>query len=158
MPDSRYPTTESFVIETRVEQPPQQAGETGKKRRSTPAVLAIAAVAALAELSYAVLNVSAMPVYLRDSMQYPTVWVALVSVAFLLCEGVAKGPFGILGDRVGRKNLIIAGPIISMVTALLTLLVHPSQWYFFMLLRVLDGLGAAALWTSALAMIADVVS
>src|SRR4029450_13799551 len=91
-------------------------------------------------------------------MQYPTVWVALVSVAFLLCEGVAKGPFGILGDRVGRKNLIIAGPIISMVTALLTLLVHPSQWYFFMLLRVLDGLGAAALWTSALAMIADVVS
>jgi DHA1 family multidrug resistance protein-like MFS transporter len=145
------------VIDSRVDKNVAPVEEPGKKPRSVPAIFAIALVAALAELAYAVMNVSAMPVYLRDSMRYGTGAVAGIGTAFLLCEGVAKGPFGMLGDRVGRKNLIIAGPIVSATTALLTLLVHPAQWYFFVLLRVLDGLGAAALWTSALAMIADVV-
>lgn len=120
-------------------------------------VLAIALVAGLAELSYAVMNVSAMPVYLTRSMGYTTGSMTAIGAAFLLCEGLAKGPFGILGDRIGRKRLIIAGPLISVITSLLTIFIHPSQWYFFVMLRVLDGLGAAALWPSALAMIADVI-
>jgi MFS transporter, DHA1 family, multidrug resistance protein len=120
-------------------------------------VFSIAMVAGLAELAYAVMNLSAMPVYLKYSMGYGADSVAGIGAAFLMCEGVLKGPFGILGDRIGRKNLIIAGPVISVVTSLLTVLVQPHQWYFFVLLRVLDGLGAAALWPAALAMIADVV-
>src|SRR6185369_16212125 len=91
------------------------------------------------------------------SMGYGADSVASIGTAFLFTEGLMKGPFGIAGDRIGRKWLIIAGPLISVFTSLLTLLVHPSQWYFFVALRILDGLGAAALWPSALAMIADVV-
>lgn len=154
------------MIDSKVEKSLPQAKQTGKRAgqdagkapRATPAIFAIAIVAALAELAYAVMNVSAMPVYLRDSMRYGTGAVAGIGTAFLLCEGVMKGPFGILGDHVGRKKLIIAGPLVSAITALLTLVVHPAHWYLFVLLRALDGLGAAALWTSALAMIADVVS
>jgi MFS transporter, DHA1 family, multidrug resistance protein len=141
-------------------QPPEKPGEfhlssfSGSVR---PVLLAIALVAGFAELAYAVMNVSAMPVYLKQSMHYGAGAIAGIGTAFLVCEGVAKGPFGILGDRIGRKTLIIAGPLISVFTALLTLLVQPHQWYFFVALRVLDGLGAAALWPSALAMIADIV-
>jgi len=121
-------------------------------------VLSIALVAGFAELAYAVMNVSAMPVYLKYSMGYGETMVTAIGAAFLLCEGLMKGPFGIIGDRIGRKRLIIAGPLVSVVTSLLTLAVKPEQWYFFVILRVLDGLGAAALWPAALAMMADVVT
>jgi DHA1 family multidrug resistance protein-like MFS transporter len=120
-------------------------------------VIAIAIVAGFAELAYAVMNVSAMPVYLKWSMHYGEAGITAIATAFLFCEGVMKGPFGIIGDRVGRKRLMMAGPLLSACTALLTLLVKPHQWYFFVLLRAIDGLGAAALWPAALAMIADVV-
>ena len=148
------------LIQSKLEMPSQPVP--GRENDTTTprpgaALIAIAIVAALAELAYAVMNVSAMPVYLRDSMHYGAASVAGIGTAFLFCEGVTKGAFGVLGDRIGRKKLIIAGPLISVITALLTILVHPTQWYFFVLLRVMDGLGAAALWTSALAMIADVV-
>jgi DHA1 family multidrug resistance protein-like MFS transporter len=126
-------------------------------RNSRTALIAIALVAGLAELGYAVMNVSAMPVYLHESMGYGASSVAAIGTAFLLCEGLLKGPFGVLGDHVGRKWLIIAGPLVSAVTALLTLVIQPTQWYLFVLLRLLDGFGAAALWPSALVMMADVI-
>ncbi|MBM3494573.1 MAG: MFS transporter [Armatimonadetes bacterium] len=126
--------------------------------RSRSIVIAIALVAGFAELAYAMMNVSAMPVYLKFSMGYGEASVTAIGASFLLCEGLMKGPFGVIGDRIGRKKLIMAGPLVSVVTALLTLWVQPHQWYFFVALRVLDGLGAAALWPAALAMMADVVS
>ena len=114
-------------------------------------------VAGLAELGYAVMNLSAMPVFLRDGMHYGETTVTSIGAAFLICEGVMKGPFGIIGDRIGRKWLMLAGPIITATTALITIIAQPHQWYVFALLRVMDGMGAAALWPSAFAMIADVV-
>lgn len=120
-------------------------------------VISIALVAGFAELAYFLVNFSAMPVYLKYKMGYGEASVTLIGAAFLICEGLMKGPFGILGDRIGRKRLILAGPLVSVATSLLTLAVQPHEWYFFVFLRVLDGLGAAALWPAALAMIADVV-
>lgn len=120
-------------------------------------VASIVLVAGIAEMAYMLLNFSAMPVYLTRSMNYGAGAMALIGSAFLFCEGVMKGPFGILGDRIGRKALIVTGPAVSACTSLATLMVQPHQWYAFALLRVLDGLGAAALWPSALAMIADIV-
>lgn len=137
------------------EGPPPSGLQLSASARSV--VLSIALVAGLAELAYAMMNVSAMPVYLKFSMGYGESSVTAIGAAFLLCEGLMKGPFGILGDRIGRKKLIVVGPLVSVVTALLTLMVQPPQWYFFAILRVLDGLGAAALWPAALAMMADVV-
>lgn len=137
--------------------PPPVGTLPGVSGSARPLVISIALVAGVAELAYAMMNISAMPVYLKFSMGYGETMVTAIGAAFLLCEGLMKGPFGVLGDRIGRKRLIIAGPCVSVVTALLTLLVQPPQWYFFVILRVLDGLGAAALWPAALAMMADVV-
>jgi DHA1 family multidrug resistance protein-like MFS transporter len=71
----------------------------------------------------------------------------------LLTEGVLKGPLGALGDRIGRKPLILAGPLLSTVTALLTPHVHNP--YSLVGLRVLDGIGAAALWPAVFSLIGD---
>jgi len=120
-------------------------------------MIAIAFVAGIAELGYATMNFSAMPVYLKYSMDYGETRIAAIGMAYLLCEGLMKGPFGVLGDHYGRKWLIIAGPLMSSITSLLTLIVQPHQWYLFVLLRAIDGMGVAALWPSALAMIADLV-
>lgn len=125
--------------------------------RTYAMMISIAFVAGLAELGYATMNFSAMPVYLKYSMDYGETRIAIIGMAYLLCEGLMKGPFGILGDHYGRKWLIIAGPLCSVFTSLLTLVVQPHQWYFFVLLRAIDGMGVAALWPSALAMIADLV-
>jgi DHA1 family multidrug resistance protein-like MFS transporter len=124
---------------------------------SRATLLSIGVVLGLAELSYMLMNFSAMPVYLKFRMGYGETLITFIGTAFLFCEGVMKGPFGILGDRIGRKLLIIAGPLVSVITSLLTLLVPAEHWYLFVLLRILDGLGAAALWPSALVMMADLV-
>ena len=117
-------------------------------------LLGIVFVAAFAELSFAVVNTSAMPVYIK-SLKIPdyAYWVSAAGVAFILVEGLLKSPFGLLGDRVGRKVMICVGPTISIVTALLTPFVHrPIP---LVLLRVIDGIGAAALWPAAFSFIGD---
>ena len=119
-------------------------------------LLAIVFVATSAEMAYAVVNFSAMPVFI------PTIglteveanrWIGIVGVSFLLTEGVLKGPLGALGDRIGRKPLILAGPILSTLTSLLTPHIHNP--YALVCLRVLDGIGAAALWPAVFSLIGD---
>lgn len=155
--ENDHPTNDAVTEPVQAEVPADSSVPCVPHHQVHRVLIAIAMVAGLAELAYMLMNFSAMPVYLKYSMHYGEASVALIGTFFLLCEGVMKGPFGIIGDRIGRKHLIIIGPAISTVTSLVTLVIHPSQWYLFTVLRILDGLGAAALWPSALAMIADVV-
>src|SRR4051794_5459628 len=88
-----------------------------------PAVRHLLIVALLAEIGYAVLNISTMPVYLRAA---PTnAWISngrgfgesvigLVLVAFLLSEAVFKSPMGHLADRIGPRKLMMFGPMLSI--------------------------------------------
>src|SRR5438132_12761932 len=87
-----------------------------------PAVWRILIVALFAEIGYAVLNISTMPVYLKAE---PTnAWISngrglgpsvigLVLVAFLLSEAIFKSPMGHLADRFGAKRLMFFGPLLS---------------------------------------------
>ncbi len=115
---------------------------------------AIVLVAGFAELAYVVVNISAMPVYIL-ARHLDKVWVGIAATAFILVEGLLKSPFGVLGDRIGRKRLILAGPLVSIFTALMT--PHLSNPYLLVGLRLLDGIGAAALWPSAFSLIGDYV-
>jgi DHA1 family multidrug resistance protein-like MFS transporter len=117
---------------------------------------AIIAVAGLAELAYMLVNFSAMPVYFRDSLHYGESSLSLILATFLIFEGGMRGPFGVIGDRIGRKWMILAGPLVSTFTSLLLVVVPGHAWYLFVLLRILDGCGAGALWPATFAMIADV--
>jgi len=117
-------------------------------------------MALLAEIGYAVLNISTMPVYLKFDRHFGTSIIGLVLVAFLLAEAVFKSPMGVLADRIGRKRLIVLGPALTFCTSLLTLVIphdwtSASQAVTFIVLRVLDGLGAAMLWPAMFALVGD---
>jgi DHA1 family multidrug resistance protein-like MFS transporter len=109
-------------------------------------------VAALAEISYGTINFSATPVYIQ-TLGLDSSWIAIVTVSYLLSEALFKTPFGALGDRFGRKRLLVIAPLISAVTALLTVFVHNP--YLLMILRAMDGMALAALWPSAFGIISD---
>jgi MFS transporter, DHA1 family, multidrug resistance protein len=126
-----------------------------------PAVARLLLIALFAEIGYATLNISAMPVYLREDRQFGESVIGLVLVAFLLSEAVFKSPMGHLADRYGHRKLMILGPALSVGTALLSLAV-PHGWggyeiASFILLRALDGVGAAMLWPAAFAAVGDAV-
>ena len=137
-----------------------------------PAVYRLLIIALLAEIAYGVMNLSTMPVYL--AWKEPNVGallpsgrgfgesiIGLVLVAFLLSEAIFKGPMGHLADRIGPKRLMIVGPALSIGTSILSLFVpHGGGWFevlCFVLLRAIDGLGAAMLWPAAFASMGDAV-
>ncbi len=74
---------------------------------------------------------------------------------FLLTEAVSRPIFGALGDKIGRKPLLIAGPVLTAITAYLTAQTHSVAWLIG--LRVIDGFGSGALWPTAYATIGDIV-
>ncbi len=116
---------------------------------------ALVLMAGFAELGYVTLNISAMPVYLRDTIGLGESTVTAVGSVFLLTEAIFRAPMGMLSDRLGRRRLMLVGPSLTMFTALATVMVQHPVW--FLLLRALDGIGAAMLWPAAYAAIGDTV-
>ncbi|MHB9035579.1 MAG: MFS transporter [Armatimonadota bacterium] len=125
--------------------------------RTYKSLLALGSACLLAELAYAILNLSALPMYVEFSLNRGSEW-GIILGAFLLAEAVSRPPAGALGDRIGRKTLMIIGPAITAVSAYLTIVIHgPYIIIGLMALRVLDGIGSGALWTSAFAAVGDIV-
>ena len=130
------------------------------RRREVQNVLLIAL---FAEIGYATLNLSTMPVYLTGDRKFGESVMGLVLVAFLFCEAAFKPITGHIADRFGTRKLLIAGPVISVVTSILSLLVPhmngaPLEVLAFIGLRALDGLAVAMLWPAAFAQMNAVVS
>ncbi|MCL5104927.1 MAG: MFS transporter [Armatimonadetes bacterium] len=112
-------------------------------------------VAALfAELAYAILNLSALPMYVKFTLNQGEHF-GFILATFLLTEAASRPAFGALGDKIGRRPLMIAGPAVTAVTAYLTIYFHNPL--YLVLLRAIDGLGSGALWPSAFATIGDIV-
>ncbi len=126
-----------------------------------PQVLHLLVIALCAEVGYAVLNISTMPLYLKETRGLGTTSVSLVITAFLLSEALFKSPMGHLADKYGRKRLMTFGPMLTIGTSLLSFAVpwqpHWLEVLIFMMLRVLDGIGAAMLWPGAFASMGDAV-
>ena len=121
------------------------------------ALMSLAAAALLAELAYAILNLSALPVYSKYVLHSEQVFGLMLST-FLLAEAIGRPIFGALGDRIGRKPLVIAGPAITAVTAILTITTHgPYTIPILFVLRAIDGFGSGALWPSVFAAVGDTV-
>ncbi len=113
---------------------------------------AIVLVSGMGELAYNMVNTSALPVFVKD-IHLSTVWISYLVAAFLLAEGILKSPMGLLSDHTGRKPIILLAPCISMFTALAT--VHLHNPILLLILRLLDGVAAAALWPATFSLIAD---
>lgn len=129
-----------------------------------PAVLGLLSITLLAELGVAVLNVSAMPVYLTDKelgRGYEPVVGGFVMMVFMLTEALLKSYFGHLADKYGRFSMVLAAPLLWLLSPLLTLWV-PESWGNGAIvaiagLRVLDGAAAAMLWPAIYAAAAEAV-
>lgn len=118
------------------------------------ALISLTVAALLAELAYAILNLSAMPMYVKMSLNKGSMLGVIIST-FLLTEAVSRPVFGALGDKIGRKPLLIVGPLMTAFTAYLTAHTHSVAWLVG--LRVIDGFGSGALWPTAYATIGDIV-
>ncbi len=125
--------------------------------RKYRSLLSLGAAATLAELAYAILNLSALPMYVSFVLKQQAA-LGIVISTFLLTEALSRPWFGALGDRIGRKPLLIIGPAVTAVTAFLTIKLHgPFAIYGLLILKAIDGLGSGALWINAFAAVGDVV-
>ena len=121
------------------------------------ALMILGAAALLAELAYAILNLSAMPMYV-DKELHEFAHYGLIFGTFLAVEAVSRPAMGAIGDRIGRKPLMVAAPAITACTSYATIQVGgPLVVPILVALRALDGLGSSALWMNAFASIGDIV-
>jgi DHA1 family multidrug resistance protein-like MFS transporter len=120
-------------------------------------------IALLAEIGYATLNLSTMPVYLSGDRQFGASVIGLVMVTFLLFEAVFKSITGHIADRFGTRKLMIAGPLISVATSIISIILpHKAggtaiETLAFIVLRAFDGIAVAMLWPAAFAQMNAVV-
>lgn len=111
-------------------------------------------IALFAEIGYATMNISTMPIYLETDRKFGQSVIGLVMVAFLFSEAVFKSVMGHVADRFGTRKLMIAGPAISVVTSIITVLLphmggSALEVLIFIILRAFDGLAVAMLWPAA---------
>ncbi|MEI7576293.1 MAG: MFS transporter [Armatimonadota bacterium] len=119
-------------------------------------------IALFAEIGYATMNISTMPIYLVADRKFGQSVIGLVMVSFLLFEAVFKSVMGHVADRFGTRKLLIAGPSISIVTSIVSILLpHGNgsaiEVFAFVVLRAFDGLAVAMLWPAAFSQMNSVV-
>lgn len=128
-------------------------------------LLALCAVAALAELGFVIVNISSLPVFLKFGLHLPNL-PGIALAAYYLVEALANSPMGALADRLGRRRLMVMGTCVSILTCLATSQLRTPVGtaavlvvtMLVLLLRALDGLGAAMLWPNVYASSADRVA
>jgi DHA1 family multidrug resistance protein-like MFS transporter len=101
----------------------------------------------MASLGYGIVNQSAIPPYVREIglvAQIGIIW-----AAFLVAETAFKSPLGSLGDRIGRRPLIVGGALLSGLSALG--MTRATGLGPILALRAVDGLAAAAIWPTVTA-------
>ena len=129
--------------------------------RHYPVLVPLAIITACGELVYAGINNYSLPLLLQRQgrslglAQVSEVGLVLgyVTSTFLLSETLLRIPFGRLSDRWGRARLIALGPLVGAASP--SLLANVSHYTWIYPLRVVDGLGAAALWPSLFALVGD---
>jgi MFS transporter, DHA1 family, multidrug resistance protein len=94
-----------------------------------------------------------LPLYAR-SFDVSTVMVGLLITSFGVARLFTNLPAGKLADRIGRRPLILAGPIVTGIGALLAGFA-PTFW-LLVGARFVQGLGSAMSATSSMTVLADV--
>jgi len=116
-------------------------------------LIGLSIVTGVAELAYGIVNQSAIPPYVMELGL--TEYIGIIFAMFLIVETLLKSPMGSLGDRIGRRPLLVGGSLLSMCTAL-GVVVFPSLWGL-LTLRAFDGIAAAAIWPTMVAAVSGCV-
>jgi DHA1 family multidrug resistance protein-like MFS transporter len=94
-----------------------------------------------------------LPVFLQEQA-HASVWlIGVVAAAYYVGTFACSVPAGRLSDSIGRKPVIIAGvALYAIASALFVSTTHPG---WFILFRMLEGIGAAAVTPAGQALVAD---
>ncbi|MDF2440601.1 MAG: transporter, family, multidrug resistance protein [Abditibacteriota bacterium] len=123
-----------------------------------PILLRLACICVFAEIAWATLLIVMQYHFMDDLLrgqarQLIASRIATATLAFVACETLFKIPMGALADRYGPRPLIFFALTVSALSPML-MIVAAREWYHFVPLRGLDGLGAAALWPAMSALMA----
>ena len=126
-----------------------------------PILLRLALISLFAEIGWAILIIVLQFHFMDDLLrgeakQLIASRIASATLAFVATETIFKIPMGALADRFGPRRLIFFALSISALSPLL-MTFFAREWYHFIPLRALDGLGAAALWPAMSALMATSV-
>lgn len=112
----------------------------------------IASIIGLAQLGFATV-IPLLPLYLTGQLGASVKLVGVVIATFALVETFFKTAWGGVTDRIGRKPVMITGLVLSALAPLIMAVLRTPV--LFVPLRLVDGLGSAALWPAAAAAVAD---
>jgi DHA1 family multidrug resistance protein-like MFS transporter len=116
------------------------------------AVWGVVIIVATAQLGFATI-LPLLPLHLTERLGASVKLVGLVIAAFALVETIFKTAWGGLTDRFGRKPVMVLGLLLSAGAPLVMAVLRTPV--LFVPLRLLDGMGSAAIWPAAAAVIAD---
>ena len=95
-----------------------------------------------------------LPLYLRErGASYGLVGV--VVGAALVAQAIGQWPAGMLAERVGAKPMMVGGLVVAAAASVTFIIPLPVEW--LIVLRLVQGLGFAAVIPAQLAAVADVV-
>jgi MFS family permease len=97
-----------------------------------------------------------LPVFLQEQA-HASVWlIGVVAASYYVGTFVFSAPLGRLSDSIGRKPVIVAGMALYAVATLLFVSTTNPGW--FILFRLLEGMGAAAVTPAGQALVADLAT
>jgi DHA1 family multidrug resistance protein-like MFS transporter len=97
-----------------------------------------------------------LPLFLEEQAHASmTLW-AVIAAAYYVGTLLFSSPLGWLSDAIGRKPVMVGGAIVTTVTLLL--FTTTTDPYWFILFRLLEGIGAAAFGPAAQAFVADITT
>jgi len=118
-------------------------------------VLRIAIIIGIAQFGFATV-LPLLPLHLTEHLGASVKLVGVVVATFALVETFFKTALGGITDRLGRRPIIVCGLILSCVAPIIMAVLRRPV--LFVPLRLIDGIGSAALWPAAAAAIADITT
>ena len=97
-----------------------------------------------------------LPVFLQEEAHASLGLIGIIAAAYYLGTFTFSSPMGALSDRIGRKPVLVLGVCLYAVASLLFITTTQAAW--FVLFRLLEGIGVAAVMPASQAFIADITT
>ncbi len=97
-----------------------------------------------------------LPIFLRQQAHSSMVMIGVIASMFYVGTLLFSSPLGWLSDIIGRKPVMIGGAVVY--TCALLLFTTTTDPYWFILFRLLEGMGTAAFGPAAQAFVADITT
>jgi DHA1 family multidrug resistance protein-like MFS transporter len=97
-----------------------------------------------------------LPLFLEEQAHTSMALWAVIAAMFYVGTLLFSSPLGWLSDVIGRKPVMIGGA--TLYTVALLLFTTTTDPYWFILFRLLEGMGTAAFGPAALAFVADITT